>query len=49
MCYENYKILYGGSVKSTNSKEILNLNSVDGVLIGGASLEVDEFNKILTF
>ncbi len=47
--YENYKILYGGSVKSTNSKEILNLDSVDGVLIGGASLNVDEFNKILSF
>ena len=47
--YENYKILYGGSVKSANSKEILNLDSVDGVLIGGASLDVDEFNKILSF
>ncbi len=47
--YENYKILYGGSVKSANSKEILNLDSVDGVLIGGASLNVDEFSKILSF
>ena len=47
--YENYKILYGGSVKSANSKEILNLDNVDGLLIGGASLNVDEFNKILSF
>ena len=47
--YENYKILYGGSVKSANSKGILNLDSVDGLLIGGASLNVDEFNKILSF
>ena len=47
--YENYKILYGGSVKSANSNEILNLDSVDGLLIGGASLNVDEFNKILSF
>ena len=47
--YENYKILYGGSVKSANSKEILNLDSVDGLLIGGASLNVDEFKKILSF
>ena len=47
--YENYKILYGGSVKSANSKEILNLNSVDGLLIGGASLNVGEFKKILSF
>jgi len=47
--YENYKILYGGSVKSANSKEILNLDSVDGLLIGRASLNVTEFNKILSF
>jgi triosephosphate isomerase len=47
--YENYKILYGGSVKSANSKEILNLDSVDGLLIGGASLNFDEFKKILSF
>ena len=47
--YENYKILYGGSVKSANSREILNLDNVDGLLIGGASLNVDEFKKILSF
>ena len=47
--YENFKILYGGSVKSTNSKEILNIDSVDGVLVGGASLDIKEFNKILSF
>ena len=47
--YENYKILYGGSVKSANSKEILNLDNVDGLLIGGSSLNVDEFKKILSF
>jgi triosephosphate isomerase len=46
--YENYKILYGGSVKSANSKKILNLDNVDGLLIGGASLNVDEFKKILS-
>jgi len=46
--YENYKILYGGSVNSDNSKEILNLNSVDGILVGGSSLSLDEFNKILS-
>ncbi len=47
--YENFKILYGGSVKSTNSKEIINIDSVDGVLVGGASLDIKEFNKILSF
>ena len=46
--YENFQILYGGSVKSTNSKEILNIDSVDGVLVGGASLDIKEFNKILS-
>ena len=45
--YKDCKVLYGGSVKSTNSKEILNLDNVDGVLVGGSSLKVREFNKIL--
>ena len=46
--YENYKIIYGGSVKSAISKEILNLDYVDGLLVGGAYLDVAEFNKILS-
>jgi triosephosphate isomerase len=45
--FKNYKILYGGSVKSSNVKEILNLENVDGVLVGGASLDPIEFTKIL--
>ena len=45
--FENFKILYGGSVKSSNSKDILNLKNVDGLLVGGASLEAIEFIKIL--
>ena len=44
----NFKVLYGGSVKSSNSKEITELSYVDGCLIGGASLKVDEFNKIIS-
>jgi triosephosphate isomerase len=40
------KILYGGSVKSANAKELLNLPDVDGALVGGASLIADEFIKI---
>ena len=43
----NYKIIYGGSVKSSNSREIMGLTSVDGVLVGGASLDPIEFSKIL--
>ena len=45
--YHNLKILYGGSVKSSNSKEIMSLDNVDGVLVGGASLNPSEFSKIL--
>ncbi|MDF2939831.1 MAG: triosephosphate isomerase [Gammaproteobacteria bacterium] len=40
------KILYGGSVKSANAKELLNLPDVDGALVGGASLQAEEFIKI---
>ena len=45
--YENYKIIYGGSVKSDNAKKIMNLDNVDGVLVGGASLNSIEFTQIL--
>ena len=46
--FKNFKVLYGGSVKSTNSKDINSLKQVDGCLIGGASLKVDEFNTIIS-
>ena len=39
-------VLYGGSVNSINASEILNAPYVDGVLIGGASLDSKEFTKI---
>ena len=37
------RILYGGSVKPNNAKELLSLEDVDGALIGGASLKVEDF------
>lgn len=40
------RVLYGGSVKATNAKEIFAMPDVDGGLIGGASLKADEFLKI---
>lgn len=40
------RILYGGSVKPNNAKELLNLPDVDGALIGGASLKADDFLAI---
>ena len=46
---ENYKILYGGSVNLSNSGNICNLNSIDGVLIGGASLKIEEFSQIINY
>ena len=46
---DKVKILYGGSVKANNYKEIINLPSVDGLLVGGASINIEEFNKIIEF
>jgi len=43
---ESIQIIYGGSVKPENADEILNNSDVDGALIGGASLNVDDFCKI---
>ena len=44
---EEYKMLYGGSVNSKNASDIMNLENVDGVLVGGASLKADQFTEIL--
>lgn len=41
------RVLYGGSVKPTNIREILALKGVDGALIGSASLEADAFVTML--
>ncbi len=46
--FNKFKILYGGSVKSSNSADINQIKNVDGCLIGGASLKVDEFNTIIS-
>lgn len=40
-------LLYGGSVKPSNIKEIIGIDGVDGVLIGSASLEVDNFMEMV--
>jgi triosephosphate isomerase len=41
------RILYGGSVKAVNAAELLAQPNVDGALVGGASLKVDEFMGIV--
>ena len=44
---ENISILYGGSVKGANAKEIFSQPDVDGGLVGGASLNAEEFMQIV--
>ncbi len=41
------RLLYGGSVKPENAREILALEDVDGALVGGASLKTGDFLKII--
>jgi triosephosphate isomerase len=43
---ERIRILYGGSVKPENAKELMSQPDVDGVLVGGASLEASSFLAI---
>jgi triosephosphate isomerase len=45
---QGVRILYGGSVKPANAKELLSADNVDGALVGGASLKADEFLAIAT-
>jgi triosephosphate isomerase len=42
------RILYGGSVKPSNAREILSVENVDGALVGGASLKADDLYAILS-
>jgi triosephosphate isomerase len=41
------RVLYGGSVKPTNARELLSIPNVDGALVGGASLKADDFAGII--
>jgi triosephosphate isomerase len=42
------RILYGGSVKPTNAREILDIENVNGALVGGASLLANDFYTIIS-
>jgi triosephosphate isomerase len=44
---ESVRVLYGGSVKASNAAEIFSVPSVDGALVGGASLTADDFIPIV--
>jgi len=46
---EKTRILYGGSVKPDNIKSLMAQPDIDGGLVGGASLKVDSFSKIVKF
>ncbi len=41
------RILYGGSVKASNSRELFHQPNIDGGLVGGSSLDSEEFSKIV--
>ena len=42
-------IQYGGSVKPANAKDLMNMKNIDGALVGGASLSVEQFGPIAKF
>lgn len=42
-------IQYGGSVKSSNAKDLFGMSDIDGGLVGGASLDSEEFAKIVNY
>ena len=46
---ENVRILYGGSVKPANVEELMNQDDIDGGLVGGASLEAEQFVELVNF
>jgi triosephosphate isomerase (TIM) len=43
---QGIRVLYGGSVKPSNARELMHADDVDGALVGGASLKADEFLAI---
>ena len=43
------QIQYGGSVKPANATEIMNMDEIDGALVGGASLKAKDFMEIIDF
>jgi triosephosphate isomerase len=46
---KSIRILYGGSVKPDNIKELMALPDVDGALVGGASLDAEAFSQIVNY
>ena len=46
---DDLRIQYGGSVKGVNAPDLMKQNDVDGLLVGGASLDPDEFSRIIKY
>ena len=46
---EDVRILYGGSVKPENISDLMKMEDIDGVLVGGASLKLSSFEKIINY
>ena len=46
---EKIRIQYGGSVKPVNAPDLMNQKDIDGLLVGGASLDPDEFARIISY
>ena len=49
MLAKSIRILYGGSVKPSNIKELMTMPDVDGALVGGASLSAETFSKLVHY
>jgi triosephosphate isomerase len=43
------RVQYGGSVKAGNAAELMGQPDIDGALVGGASLDPDEFARLIQF
>ena len=46
---EDVRIQYGGSVKGVNAPDLMKQADIDGLLVGGASLDPDEFSRIIKY
>ncbi|NLM44856.1 MAG: triose-phosphate isomerase [Clostridiales bacterium] len=46
---DNTRILYGGSVKPSNIKGFMDMEEIDGALVGGASLNAEDFSQIANY
>jgi triosephosphate isomerase len=46
---QRLRILYGGSVKPSNVKELMAMPDIDGALVGGASLDPETFSQLVNF